>query len=58
MNTNLIELVTMALECGDMMNSAQRFHIEAGLARLNSGQHFTPQQRGYWGAYIKKVRGI
>ena len=58
MNTNLVELVTLALECGELMNGNQRVHIKAGLGRLKSGRHFTPQQSGYWGAYVKRLRMV
>jgi hypothetical protein len=56
MNASLVEVVSMALECGELMNANQRARINAGLGRLKSGKHFTPEQRGYWGAYVKRVR--
>lgn len=55
MNIPLIEIVSMALECGELMNANQRAHIKEGLVRLKSGNHFTPQQSGYWSAYVKRV---
>mgnify|MGYP005664998643 CR=1 FL=1 len=56
MNHSLIATISMALDCGELMNDNQRRHLEAGLARLKSGQHMTPEQSGYWGAYVKRIR--
>jgi|APSaa5957512535_1039671.scaffolds.fasta_scaffold165126_2 hypothetical protein len=58
MNILLIEQISMALECGELMNDVQRAHLEAGLARLKSGRHMTPQQSGQWSVYVIRVGNI